>query len=149
MQILIGIEVQAFKFMAVEESSLSLCLSGVQQERLFTLLSLPLCLSTAGGWLFPPFQLLSASKERIFLIFSTRKGCCQAEGRPIQMLPLHVFHVLKIRKWRQREGKPGCALGSNPDFLDRYLWHLSFFLGKQKKMLVLKSFNNFSSGGVS
>lgn len=63
---------QAFKSVAVEESSLSLSGSGMQQERLLTHLSLLLFLSTAKGWLFPSFQLLSGSKERIFLIFSTQ-----------------------------------------------------------------------------
>lgn len=59
--------------MAVEESSLSLCLSGVQQERLFTLLSLPLCLSTARGWLFPPFQLLSIKGENFPHLFHQKR----------------------------------------------------------------------------
>lgn len=95
---------QAFKSVAVEEISVPGWLRNAAAEALHP----PLCvlgLSAAQGWLFPSCQLLSASKEGIFLIFSTQgmNGCCQAEGRPIQMLPLHMFHMLETGKWRQRE----------------------------------------------
>lgn len=88
--------------MAVEESSVPG--SGMQQERLFTLL----CLSAAKGWLFPPFQLLSASKERIFLIFSTQKRLLPGRGKAHPDAP---SSRAENREMEAERGKPGCPLG--------------------------------------